>query len=73
MIGQGPLLRAGAAVGYTCQTVIGVVGRQQPDIVAQPGQLMGQSFHMAPDSAWIRVRVRRHERYTHGGHPIGQT
>ena len=73
MIGQGPLLRAGAAVGYTCQTVIGVVWRQQPDLVAQPGELLGQSLHMTPDAARIRVRIGRDECYTHAGHPIGHT
>ncbi len=37
------------------------------------GQLLCQSFHMASDATRIRVRVRRHERYTHGGHGIGHT
>jgi chlorite dismutase len=34
---------------------------------------LGQSLHVAPDATRIRVRVRRHERYTHGSHPIGHT
>ena len=66
VIGQGPVLRRSAAVEYTCQAVVGVVGRQKPDIVALLDQLLGQSFHMASDAARIRVRVRRHKRYTHG-------
>jgi chlorite dismutase len=41
--------------------------------MAEPHELLGQSFNMAPDAAWIRVRVRRHERYTHRAHCIGQT
>jgi hypothetical protein len=65
VIGQGPPLRGGAAVAYTCQAIVGVVGRQEPDLMAEPRELLGQSFNMAPDAAWIRVRVRRHERYTH--------
>ncbi len=65
MIGQGPLLRRSATVGYTRNPVIGVIRSQQPDIVAQPGELLGQSFHMTPDSARIRVGIGRDERYTH--------
>jgi chlorite dismutase len=73
MVGQGPLLRPGATVSYTCQAVIGVVRRQEPDLVAQRGELLGQSFHMTPDSARIRVGIGRDECYTHVGHSIGHT
>ena len=73
VIGQRSLLRARAAVGYTCQPVIGVVRRHQPDLVAQRGELLGQSLHMTPDSARIRVGIGRDERYTHTTHPIGHT
>jgi chlorite dismutase len=41
--------------------------------VAQPGKLLGQSFHMTPDAARIRVGIGRDERYTHVGHSIGHT
>jgi chlorite dismutase len=60
-------------VKYTCQTVVGVVGGQKANLVAQPGQLLGQSLHMTPDATRIRVRVRRHKRNTHSGHAIGHT
>jgi chlorite dismutase len=34
--------------------------------VALPKQLLGQGLHVLPDTARIRVRVGRDERYTHG-------
>jgi chlorite dismutase len=36
-------------------------------------ELECQSLDMAPDSAWIRVRVGRDQRYTHPGESIGHT
>jgi chlorite dismutase len=49
----------------TRQTVIGVVGRQEPNIVPLMQKLLGERLHVPPDTAWVRVRVRRDEPHAH--------
>jgi chlorite dismutase len=73
VVGQGAPFRRSAAMHYTRQTVVGVVGGKNADLVALGRELNGQSLDMSPDSAWVRVRVRRNQRYAHGPHPIGDT
>jgi chlorite dismutase len=49
------------------------VGGEEANLVALGRELDRERFDMAPDSTWIRVRVGRHERYTHPSNPIGHT
>jgi chlorite dismutase len=58
---------------HASQAVVGVVGGEDTDLVALSRELNRESLDVAPDSAWIRVRVGRHERYTHPGESIGHT
>jgi chlorite dismutase len=51
---------------HTGEAVVGVAGGQQPHVVALPQKLFGQGLNVLPDTARIRVRVGRDERYTHG-------
>ena len=55
------------------QAVVGVVGRQQPDVVSGREELLGERLHVAPDTTRVRVRVGRDQGYAHPAHPIGHT
>ncbi len=65
VIGQGPVLRRNATMGYTRQAVVGVVRSQQADLVALTEQLVTERLHMPTDPARIRVRIGRDKRYAH--------
>ena len=71
--GSGRALRGGSAVQYTREAVVGVVRRQQPDLVSGLEKLLGQRLRVAPDTTRIRVRVGRYQGYAHPAHPIGHT
>ena len=49
----------------TSQAVVGVIGREEANVVPHGQELLGQRLGMAPDTPWIRVRVRRDEPYAH--------
>ena len=49
----------------TRQAVVGVVGRQQADVVSLRPKLLCEGLGVAADPARIRVRVRGYEPYTH--------
>jgi hypothetical protein len=49
----------------TCQAVIGVVWRQEPNVVPLTQKLLRESLNVPTDTARVRVRVRRHEPYAH--------
>jgi hypothetical protein len=66
-------LRASTAMSHTGQAIIGVVWRQEPDLVALLRKLLREGFRVTPDAARIRVRVGRHEGYAHAAHGIGHT
>ena len=58
MIGHGPPLRPGAAVGEPRMAVVGVVRGKQANVVPLADQLVREGFDMPFDAAGIRVRVR---------------
>ena len=67
MVGHGPPFRGGAAVKHTRQAVIWVIGGEEARLMSLGRQLLGESFNVAAHTTWIRVRVGRYQRYTHGG------
>src|SRR4051812_44125371 len=47
------------------QAVVRVKGREQPNVVALPDELLGKRFDVLPDTPRIRIRVRGDECYAH--------
>jgi chlorite dismutase len=52
-------------VQHTCKAVVGVAWGKQTHVVPLCQELLGKGLHVLPDSAWVRVRVGRDERYAH--------
>ena len=52
---------------HTCQAIVGVIRGEEARLMSLGRQLLGESFYVAAHSTWIRVRVGRYQRYTHGG------
>ena len=52
---------------YTRQAIVGVVRGEEASLVSLGRQLLGKSLYVATHATWIRVRVGRYKRYTHGG------
>jgi chlorite dismutase len=52
-------------VEHTGEAVVGVAGGKQSHVVALLEELLRQGFNVPSDSARIRVRVGRNERYAH--------
>ncbi len=73
VVGKRARLRPHATVQYTRQAVVGVIGRQQPDLVSGLEKLLRERFDVAPDTARVRVGVGRNQGYAHPRHPIGHT
>ncbi len=49
----------------TRQTVVGVVRRQEPNVVPLTQKLLREGLHVPADTTWIRVRVRGSEPNAH--------
>ena len=63
--GTGPTIRLSAAMHDTRETVVGVVGGEEPNIVSSTQELLCEGLYVAADSARIRVRVRGDEPNAH--------
>jgi chlorite dismutase len=50
---------------HTSQAIVGIARGEEANVVALPEELFGKGLYVPPDSAWIRVRVGRDERYAH--------
>ena len=65
VVGHRPDARSGSAVERTAEAVRRVPGREDPDFVSPPDQMLGERLGMPVDAPLIRPRIRRDEGDSH--------